>query len=174
MEKSCLYKPEFDTRKEVLIFCFLSVIQNELNEFVLSWNSRTVRQSSDAPEGNPDLLFHCPPLAFQRKVVQIGQQDINIVKEVLGSDDSPVAKNDEMHDLLKCYFQIHNLRMPTDWESALDLYVDFLKLLKEDDFLVWDRKIFTFLRHTKVVDSIITQYFGSLVFSLGVNFMENM
>ena len=58
------------------------------------------------------------------------------MKEVLGLDDSPVAKNDEMHDLLKCYFQIHNLRMPTDWESALDLYVDLLKLLKEDEFLV--------------------------------------
>ena len=35
LEKDCLYKPEFDTHKEVLIFCFLSVIQNELNEFVL-------------------------------------------------------------------------------------------------------------------------------------------
>ena len=48
-----------------------------------------------------------------------------------------------MRDLLKCYFQIHNLRMPTDWESALDFYIDLLKLLKVDDFLVWDRKTFT-------------------------------
>ena len=79
-----------------------------------------------------------------------------------------------MHDLLKCYFQIHNLKIPTDWESALDLYVCLLKLLKEDHFLVWDRKAFTFLRHIKVVDSIITQQFNSLLFSLGVNFMENM
>ena len=136
LEKACLYKPEFDTHREVLIFCFLSVIQNELNKFVLRWNCRAVRQSSDAPGGNPDLLFHCPPLGFQKKGIQIGQEDINIVNEVLGIDDSPVAKNDEMHDLLKCYFKIHNLRMPTDWESALDLYADLLKLLKEDYFLV--------------------------------------
>ena len=129
-------KPEFDTHKEVLIFCFLSVIQNELNELVLSWNRRRVRRSSDAPGGNPDLLFHCPPLPFQSKGIQIGQEDINIVKEVLGLHDSPVAINDEMHDFLKCSFQIHNLRMPTDWESALDLYVDLLQLLKEDDFLM--------------------------------------
>ena len=33
---------------------------------------------------------------------------------------------------------------------------------------------FTFLRHIKVVDSIITQQLSSLVFSLGVNFMKNM
>ena len=43
LEKDCLYKPEFDIHKEVLIFCLLSVIQNELNEFVLRWNRRTVR-----------------------------------------------------------------------------------------------------------------------------------
>ena len=100
-------EPEFDTHKEVLIFYFLSVIQNELNKLVLSCNRRRVRQSSDAPGGNPDLLFHCPPLAFQRKGIQIGQEDINIVKKVLGLDDSLVAINDEMHDLLKCSFQIY-------------------------------------------------------------------
>ena len=54
--------------------------------------------------------------------------------------------------------------MPTDWESALDLYVDLLKLLSEDGFLVRNRKTFPFLRHIKVVDSIITQQFSSLVF----------
>ena len=72
------------------------------------------------------------------------------------------------------FFQIYNLSLPNDWESALDLYVDLLKLLKEDEVLVWYRKTFTFLRHIKVVDSIITQYFSSLVFSLVVNFMENI
>ena len=38
LEKGCLYKPDFDTHKKVLLFCFPSVIQNELNEFVLGWN----------------------------------------------------------------------------------------------------------------------------------------
>ena len=92
LEKGCLYKPEFETHKEVLIFCFLSVIQNELNEFVLRWKRWTVRQPSDAPGGNPDLLFRCPTLGFQRKSIQKGQENINIVKEVLGLNDSPVAK----------------------------------------------------------------------------------
>ena len=136
LEKGCLYKTVFNTHKKLLLFCFFSVIQNELNEFVLRWNRRTVSQSSGAPGGNPDLLFHCPPPEFQRKGIKIGQEDINIVKEVLGLDHSPVAKNDEMHDLLKCCFQIHNLRMPTDWESALNLYVDLSQLLKKDDFPV--------------------------------------
>ena len=38
LEKGCLYKPDFGTHKKVLMFCFPSVIQNELNEFVLGWN----------------------------------------------------------------------------------------------------------------------------------------
>ena len=121
------------------------------NEFVVRWNRGTFRQSSDAPGGNPDSLFHCPPPEFQRKGIYIGQENINNMKEVLRLDDSPVAKNDEMHDLLKCYLQINNLRMPTYWESALDLYIDLLYLLKEDDFLVWDRKTFTFLRYKKIL-----------------------
>ena len=79
---------------------------------MLRWNRRAFQQSSDAPRTNPDLLFQCPPLGFQRKGIQIGQEDINIVKEVFRLDDSPVAKNDESNDLLKCYFQIQNIRMP--------------------------------------------------------------
>ena len=130
-----MYKPVFDIRKKLLLFCFFSVIQNELNEFVLRWNRRTISQPSGAPGGNPDLLFHCPPPEFQRKGIKEGQEDINIVKEVLGLDHSQVAKNDAIHELLK-RFQIHNIRISTDWESALNLYVDLSKLLKKDDFSV--------------------------------------
>ena len=82
LERGCLYKPEFDTHKKVLLFCFPWVIQNELNEFVLGLNRWTVRQSSYPPGGNPDLRFHCPSPAFQRKGIKIGQEDINIVKKV--------------------------------------------------------------------------------------------
>ena len=100
---------------------------------MLRWNRRTVRQSSDASGGNPDLRFQCPPFGFQRKGIQIGQEHKNIAKQVFRLDDSPVAENDESSDLLKCYYQFQNLRMSTDCESPLDLYVDLLNLLKEDE-----------------------------------------
>ena len=56
---------------------------------------------------------------------------MHIMKEAFGSDDLPVSKKDKIHDLLKYYFQIHNLRMPTN------LYVDLLKSLKKDDLTSW-------------------------------------
>ena len=64
LEKGCLYKPVFDIRNKLLLFCFFSVIQNEMNEFALRWSRRTVSQSSGAPGGNPDLLFHYAPPEF--------------------------------------------------------------------------------------------------------------
>ena len=51
--------------------------------------------------------------------------------QIFELDDSPVSKKDKVHNLLKYYFQIHNLRMPTN------LYVDLLKSLKKDDFTFW-------------------------------------
>ena len=59
-----MYKPVFDIRNKLLLFCFFSVIQNEMNEFALRWSRRTVSQSSGAPGGNPDLLFHYAPPEF--------------------------------------------------------------------------------------------------------------
>lgn len=56
---------------------------------------------------------------------------MHIMKEAFGSDDLPVSKKDKIHDLLKYYFQIHNLRMP------INLYVDLLKSLKKDDLTSW-------------------------------------
>lgn len=53
------------------------------------------------------------------------------MKEAFGLDDLRVSKKDKIHDLLKYYFQIHNLRMPTN------LYVDLLKSLKKDDLTSW-------------------------------------
>ena len=129
-----MYKPVFDTHKKLLLFCFFSVIQNEVNEFELRWNRRTVSSHQVHLEETQIYFFTVHVLNF--KGIKIGQEDTSIVKEVFGLDHSPVAKNDEMHDLLKCCFQIHNLRMPTDWESALNLYVDLSKLLKKDDFSV--------------------------------------
>ena len=41
-----------------------------------------------------------------------------------------------MRYTISYFFQIYNLSLPNDWESALDLYVDLLKLLKEDEVLV--------------------------------------
>ena len=56
--KTSLFKPHLCTNQECLLFCFLPIIQAELNEVVQTWNLRCVRQSATAPGGKPNVLFH--------------------------------------------------------------------------------------------------------------------
>ena len=60
LEKEGLYNGNLETHREVLLFCFLPVIQYELNELIIMWNRRHVRQSSVGPAGKPDILFYLP------------------------------------------------------------------------------------------------------------------
>ena len=98
LEKVCFYKLQFDTHKEVIIFCFLSVIQNELNKFVLKWNHQTVRQSQMHLE---ETYFFTITSWISKQRYSNKSRRHNIAREVLGLDDSPVAKNEDMYDLLK-------------------------------------------------------------------------
>ena len=57
MLKTGLFKPSLEMHQELLLFCFMPVIQAELNDFVRVWNLRNVRQSAAGPGGKPDILF---------------------------------------------------------------------------------------------------------------------
>ena len=56
---------------------------------------------------NNETVTRCTKFTFSLSTSWISKEsfskssrDLNIVEEVLGLNDSPVAKNDEMHDLL--------------------------------------------------------------------------
>ena len=60
LEKEGLYNGNLETHREVLLFCFLPVIQHQLNGLIIMWNRRHVRHSSVGPAGKPDILFYLP------------------------------------------------------------------------------------------------------------------
>ena len=60
MVENGLFRPQMSTHQECLLFCFLPILQVELNLFLKTWNTRQVRQSAAAPGGKPDMLFHVP------------------------------------------------------------------------------------------------------------------
>ena len=60
MEKEGLYNGNLEKHKDVLLFCFLPVIQYELNGLIIMWKRRHVRQSSVRPAGKPDILIYLP------------------------------------------------------------------------------------------------------------------
>ncbi len=132
-----LYKPYLPTHKETLLFCFLPVIQRELNEFVIAWNARTVRQSSSAPGGKADILFAMPRMfGYEDQGIPVNYEDIRIAEDVLAIEQCPVWIEKDIHELINCYVHIHNLDIPVDSEGACNLYVKILAFFENDNFSV--------------------------------------
>ena len=80
-----IFKPDNKLHEELLLFVFMPILQKELNEFLMIWNSRNVRQSVAAPGGVPDVQFHMPgTLGFQNQGIGAERRDIDIAEDVLG------------------------------------------------------------------------------------------
>ncbi len=132
-----LYRPNLETHQECLLFCFLPIIQKELNEFSRTWNLHNVRQSSSAPGGKPDILFTVPSIAGCVNCgIPVNDADLDVVSGVLGIDRYPVYKDQDMHELLICYVQVNNLQIAQDADGAIDLYIQLLQFLEQDGFFI--------------------------------------
>ena len=118
-----LYVPSRVSHQEVMLFCFLPVLQAEMNDFVRLWNTRFVRQSAAAPGGVPDVLFYTPcAIRYNSQGIKVESDDIKVALDVLGIEHHPVSKDIEIHELLICYVQLKGYSFPRDLESALDLF----------------------------------------------------
>ena len=137
MTSQQLFKPSLIAHQECLLFCFLPILQQELNIFMQTWNLRQVRQSSHAPGGKPDVLFYAPEtVKFKQQGVPVTDEDIDIVSRTLGIRSFPTYKDNDFHELLHCYVNIHKIKVATCAEEALDMYVTLLGCLQNDLFTV--------------------------------------
>ena len=135
MVKSGLYKQNVETHQEALIFCFLSVLQCKFNIFMKTWNSRMIRQSANTTGRRPDMLFYVHSIAgFTYAGVKVDEEKIAIARDLLGTEHCPVYQNRGLNGIFICYCEIHNLNIPQDTESALELYTSLLVHLEEDGF----------------------------------------
>ena len=135
--KISLFKPHLSSHQECLLFCFLPIIQAELNEVVQTWNLRHVRQSASAPGGKPDVLFHVPEtIGFEAKRISVSDSDLNIVNHVLGMQHHLVYQNIDLHNLLNCCVHLNEITIPRSAEEALAMYVSLLRCLSNDSFEV--------------------------------------
>jgi len=137
MEKNKIYKSQLESHQEVLIFCFLPIVQNELNEFYQTWNRRNIRQSASALGGRPEILFVAPEtVGYSHHGIPFVLRDMDIVKRNLGITEAPYCRNNELHELLIGYVHLNNLNVPCDAYEGLELYGNLLDLLRMDEFEV--------------------------------------
>ena len=93
-----MFRLNLEKHQECLLFCFLPIIQKELNEFTKTWNLRFVRQSLIVPAGKFDLLFEVPSfIGYPKQGVAVQESDIAIATDILGINHYPVYKNKEMN-----------------------------------------------------------------------------
>ena len=119
----------------LLLFCFMPVVQLELEEFRRVWNLHRVRRSAEAPGGRPETLFSMPEsTGFISQGIPVSSQDLQVADTVLRIDNIPITNDEDLYELLKCYVVINDFDIPIDAEGALDLYVLLLQCLHNDGF----------------------------------------
>ena len=132
-----VHRPQLETHLECLLFCFLPIIQLELNDVVKTWNMRQVRQSSSSPGGKPGILYHLSETVGCSKMgLTVSEKYLTIAVDIVGLDYHALHRNKTAHELHLCYVHIHDKKIARDTKSGLKMYVELLKHLDSDGFLV--------------------------------------
>ena len=115
----------------------MKVIKAQLNDFVGVWNIRKIRKSSTSPGGIPEILFNAPyTVRFDKKGYSADNLDLRVAQGIIGIDQHPFCKNDQIHELLICYINIYKLKVPCDTEDTVTLNVEILECLEQDGFQI--------------------------------------
>ena len=115
----------------------MPVIQAQLNDFVRIWNIRKIRKSSTSPGGVPEILFNAPStVRFDKKGCSVDDLELRVAQGIIGIDQHPFCKNDQIHELLICYIYFYKLEVPCDTEDAITFYVEILECLEQDGFQI--------------------------------------
>ena len=115
----------------------MSVIQAHLNDFVRIWNIRKIRKSSTSPGDVPKIYFNAPStVRFGNKGYSVDDLDLRAAQGIIGIDQHPFCKNDQIHELLICNINIYKLEIPSDPEDAITFYVEILECLEQDGFQI--------------------------------------
>ena len=118
---------------ECLKFCFITLIQAELDRIAVTWNRHSIREQRNAeiPNGKPDLMYFIPEVFgghnFGKKV---DLEDVNVWCEVCGSRRKICCQ--EFEDLAR--FLKPDLQVPINVHDALQLC---RKLLLIEENLEW-------------------------------------
>ena len=74
-----LYNDDSEFERECLKFCFMQVIQKELNVIARNWNLHRIRPSNNAesPSGIPDVLYF-NPLSAEVENYSVSEEDHDI------------------------------------------------------------------------------------------------
>ncbi|XP_051782603.1 uncharacterized protein LOC127527557 [Erpetoichthys calabaricus] len=110
--------------KELIRFCFMKLIQAELDDVVAIWNRHRMRANPSAilPSGKPFLLYTLPELfGYQDELVFVDHLETEVCEE------ESIPKNEypcdpDIHELCCILMEENGFSMPSDPFDAVTLY----------------------------------------------------
>lgn len=114
---------------ECLHFCFMHVIQNELNNVAKRWNLHRIHPSNnrESPPGKPDVLYHLPEQSGATNcIINVDMNDLDIAEENYAEQRPAMGCNDSFAELANMVMEDHNYNMPVNERDAHCLYINLL------------------------------------------------
>ncbi|XP_030585163.1 uncharacterized protein LOC115780219 [Archocentrus centrarchus] len=116
--------------KSLVQFCFLHIIQEELNEVALAWNDHRIRpvHNSRSPHGRPSFMYALPDIYGARDCLQhVNMEKVEACLEECVFKDFP-CDEDVFHLCVELMAE-HALGFTNDVFDTVDLYVQLRQLM---------------------------------------------
>ena len=108
-----------------------------MNDFVRIWNIREIRKCSTSLDDVLEILVNAAStVGFDKKGYSVEDLDLLVAQDIIGIDQHPICKNDEIHELFICYVYIYKLEVPHGPEDAIIFFVKILECSEQDGFQI--------------------------------------
>lgn len=114
-----------------LKFCFMHILQTDLDRLAQKWNTHEIRRqhSAELQYGKPDVMYFLPELFDTHEYgMAVDKRDVLCCKEMYSVSKRGNDEFKELAQLLK-----NDLQIPHDPDSALQLFQELNELVTEAD-----------------------------------------
>ena len=129
LRDSGLYNDSDPLQVECLRFCFMSLIQKQLDKVAKHWNLHQIRPSHnrESPPGKPDVLYFLPERLSTRDFsTEVDVDDLDIAEENYAVARPVKGCNDSFAELAEMIMEDNNWQMSHNHGDARALYIDLI------------------------------------------------
>lgn len=130
LRDSGLYNDSDVFHVECLRFCFMTLIQAELDEVLKHWNLHQIRPSNnrESPPGKPDVLYFLPERHSTTDFsTEVDDDDLDIAEDNYALSKPAMGCSYEFQQLAEMIMEDSGYSTPNNHEDALSLYTDLLR-----------------------------------------------
>jgi hypothetical protein len=114
---------------ECIRYCFMDLMQADLDNFSQLWNAHRIRPTAGAvcPAGIPDELYFLPPAGYNNCGYAIDPSNVSQYRRHVTAPQT--CSNILFSEYLDYLRQYNNSAVPSCWQEAVCLYITFVNYL---------------------------------------------